>query len=328
MTPRASSSLAVGKGLPGADKASVYGELRVHQAPLTRLGMDAQYASQWRRLGFEPVLNERNETAENQLAASVLWRSLELKQHNPLPTKPVLSDSEFDFSLNRANTCPRLGEFNAHASNQPLAGMPYGFPGLKPQELDVIRQWLQAGSPDDTGPELPKTVSQQVAAWEQLLNGPSRKDQLVARYLYEHLFLGHLKFEGDLQGHVFRLVRSTTPPGKPAQLIATRRPFDHPGTERPFYRLVHRSTKLDRPRPTCPMCSARHIWRGGASGFMKFLLSWMLCPVTTLRSPQTPSKPLRPFRCARATVSCWMMRAILSGNFIKGPVCRDKRHLM
>lgn len=64
----------------GLTKASVYGEVRLNDAPLTRLGLDARRASQWRDLGFEPVLNERGTASANQLNGSVLWRSLALKQ--------------------------------------------------------------------------------------------------------------------------------------------------------------------------------------------------------------------------------------------------------
>ena len=51
----------------------------------------------------------------------------------------------------------------------------------------------------------------------------------MSRYLYEHLFLGHLHFEADATHRAFRLVRSSTPPGQPLQIIATRRPYDDPG---------------------------------------------------------------------------------------------------
>ncbi|MBP9147236.1 MAG: fatty acid cis/trans isomerase [Rhodoferax sp.] len=310
----------------GLTKASVYGDLRVHQAPLTRLGIDAQQASQWRRLGFGSVLNERDETAENQVVASVLWRSLTLKQNNPLPTTPVLSEAKFDFSLSRANTCPQLDEFDAHAVNQPLAGMPYGFPGLKAHESEVIRQWLQAGSPDDTVPELPTKVLQQVAAWEQLLNSPSRKHQLVARYLFEHLFLGHLKFENDGQGHVFRLVRSTTPPGKPVHLIATRRPFDHPGNERPFYRLVRdRETLLAKtymPYVLSPARMAR--WRQWFHEvpFDVDTLPGYDAEVAANTFKTFAAIPLRSrYRFLLDDAGYFV------SNFIKGPVCRGQTAL-
>jgi hypothetical protein len=150
----------------GTSKAGVYGELRLLEAPLTRLGIDAQRASQWRGKGFDPVLNERRLSPEHQLAASVLWRSLMLKQDHPLPALAVLPEKDFDFALDRRNSCPNLGEFDTHAQLQPLAGMPYGMHGLSAQEMDLVRRWLLAGAPDEPLPALPAAVERQVRDWE------------------------------------------------------------------------------------------------------------------------------------------------------------------
>jgi len=49
-------------------------------------------------------------------------------------------------------------------------------------------------------------------AGKSWLNADSPKRRLVARYVYEHLFLAHLYF-GDDHSY-FRLVRSRTPPGQ------------------------------------------------------------------------------------------------------------------
>ena len=119
----------------------------------------------------------------------------------------------------------------------PLAGMPYGLPGLDAREVDTVARWLQAGAPYDGDVPLSAVQRQQVQAWEAFLNGPSNKERLMSRYLYEHLFLGHLHFEADATHRAFRLVRSSTPPGQPLQIIATRRPYDDPGVERFWYRL-------------------------------------------------------------------------------------------
>ncbi len=59
---------------------------------------------------------------------------------------------------------------------------------------------------------------------------------MTARYLYEHLFLAHLKF-GTPTNEFYELVRSKTPPGEPLDLIATVRPYDDPGVARVYYRF-------------------------------------------------------------------------------------------
>jgi hypothetical protein len=96
----------------GSSKQPVYDAARPFEAPPTRLFVDAQLPSQWRQLGFSAVLNERRQTSQINLAASVLYRSLALKRDHPLPASPLLSNA-FDVSLSRASTCPRIDQFDA-----------------------------------------------------------------------------------------------------------------------------------------------------------------------------------------------------------------------
>ena len=85
---------------------------------------------------------------------------------------------------------------------------------------------------------MPAAVQSQVRLWEAFFNGDSLKQQLVSRYLFEHLFLAHLHFEGDPERRFFHLVRSRTPPGQPIERIVTRRPYEPPGVQRVYYRLI------------------------------------------------------------------------------------------
>jgi hypothetical protein len=79
----------------GTSKARVYDAGRLREAEPSRLFIDAQLPAQWRQKGFDPVLNERNPSAQVNLAASVLYRSLALKKAHPLPDEKVLS-GDFD----------------------------------------------------------------------------------------------------------------------------------------------------------------------------------------------------------------------------------------
>ena len=219
----------------GGSTEAVYDAGRLRAAEPSRLFVDAHGASQWRTRGFYPVLNERR--PDGDLAASLLYRSLALKQQHPLPAQPVLGD-EFDFSLGRDNACPRIEQYDAFAARQPLAGMPYGLPGLNAGEMATITRWLQGGAGDEGERPLSALQREQVMRWEHFLNGATAKQRLMSRYLYEHLFLGHLHFEGDPQRTFFRIVRSRTPPGQPVEPVATRRPYDDPGVAVVHYRLV------------------------------------------------------------------------------------------
>ena len=59
---------------------------------------------------------------------------------------------------------------------------------------------------------------------------------MTARYLYEHLFLAHIKF-GTASNIYYELVRSKTPSPQPVDLINTVRPYDPPGVDQFYYRF-------------------------------------------------------------------------------------------
>jgi hypothetical protein len=309
----------------GATKAVVYDGTRLLEATPTRLFVDAQQASQWRMKDFFPVLNERTPSPENNLAASVLYRSLALKKAHPLPDEKVLSNA-FDFSLDRAQSCPRLDEYDAYERDHPLAGMPYGLPGLAPRELEVITRWLAAGSPDEAPAPLPANVARQVKDWEQFLNGDSLKAQLMSRYLYEHLFLGHLVFEDDAQRQSLRIVRSTTAPGTPMIPVATRRPYEDPGVARVYYRLVpERETILAKTHLPYLLSPAR----------MAKFRGWFLAPAYAVKAMPSyaDEQASNPFITFAAIPADSRYRFMLDEaeffimNFIKGPVCRGQMAL-
>ncbi len=306
----------------GATKALVYDAARLDEAPPTRLFVDAELPSEWRQKGFHPVLNERTPTPANDLAASVLFRSLALKQAHPLPDQAVLS-KEFDFSLDRKQSCPRLDEYDAYERDHPLGGMPYGLPGLNEREQGVLMRWLAAGSPNETTQALPPDLARQVKEWEQFLSGPSLKEQLMSRYLYEHLFLGHLVFEGDPQRRAFRIVRRTGAPGTAGAVIATRRPYDDPGASRFHY-------SIEPERET--LLAKTHMPYLLSPGRMTKLRGWFIdsaYKVDALPSYATPQAS-NPFLTFAAIPADSRYRFLLDEaeffimNFIKGPVCRGQ----
>lgn len=304
----------------GISQQPVYDAGRLLEAPTTRLFIDAQLPSQWRQLGFSSVLNDRTQNAQNNLAASVLYRSLALKRDHPLPDSALLSNA-FDVSAERASTCPRIEQFDAFGKQHPLAGMPYGLPGLNEREFSTITRWLEAGAPFEGDPPLTVDVQQQVQLWEAFLNGESNKERLMSRYLYEHLFLGHLYFETGAQPRWFSIVRSSTPTGVPIMPIATRRPFDDPQVARFYYRLQpERESLLAKTHMPYALSPAR----------MDKFKTWFLSPAYAVKT--LPSYEVEvasnPFVAFRDLPIDGRYRFLLDEseffvmNFIKGPVCR------
>jgi hypothetical protein len=242
--------------LRGANPAKVYDGTRFLGSSLTRLFEDAQTTAEWRTKGFHPVINERGNSASANINASVMAQQLLLKQEHPLPTDAILSDT-FNLDINSAQYCASIENLEPYTRKNPLAGMPYGLPGLNEQEHKITMEWLKQGAAMGKAPILPTQIHTEVAQWEAFLNGDSLKAQLVNRYIYEHLFLAQIDFTAA-PGVYFRLVRSSTPPGEPLARISTSRPFDDPGVTRVYYRLwqdpssvtakTHMPYRLDKAR--------------------------------------------------------------------------------
>jgi hypothetical protein len=239
-----------------------------------------------------------------------------------LPETAVLP-ATFDFSLDRAQQCPRIEEYDAFATANPLWGMPFGLPGLSDAEFATLRNWLQQGAPLEALPPLPAAVERQVAEWERFFNGGSRKERLVSRYIYEHLFLAHLYFDSDPQHHFFRLVRSRTPPGQAIEPIASRRPYDDPGGEDFHYRLEReRESIVDKTHMPYALGEQRMArWR---ELFLQPDYPVDELPPYSLAAGANPFVTFRDLP-VRARYQFMLDEAEFTiMGFIKGPVCRGQ----
>lgn len=303
----------------GASPALVYEGERLLAAPTTRLDVDARDREGWRARGFHAVLPEPGQRDPN---ASLLLRMLALKRAHPLPTdRPLPQD--FTFELDRAQSCPDAARFDAFAEEHPLWGMPYAFPALDEGEEAALTRWVEVGAPVPSPPPLAPALEAHVARWEELLNQPSNKARLMSRYLYEHLFLASLFFEGVDDTQYFRLVRSRTPPGSEVDEIATRRPFDDPEVDRLYYRLVRRDgATLAKTLLAYPLSDARHA----------LFTELFLAPDYEVKAlpSYAPAVAANPFRAFEAIPVRSRYRFLLTeaaftiGGFIKGPVCRGQ----
>lgn len=217
----------------GASKQAVYHTERLTDAQPTRLGIDAQTVPEWRALGFHTVTRDPNDAE----TPGLLERYLELGRQNPMPSNAPLP-SEFGLALDRPLVCPTSGEFDQFSRDHALAGMPYGTAPLANAEYQALMAWARSGAAlPSVATDIPAEIQDQITQWEAFLNSKDMRSQLMSRYLYEHLFLARLHFQGDDARRFFQLVRSTTAPGEAINIIATRRPFDDPGAGKFYYRL-------------------------------------------------------------------------------------------
>lgn len=304
----------------------VYGT-RFHEAPPTRLFIDAQKTQQWRDKGYGNVLNERDQTPTANLDQSVLFQLLALKESHPQPTTDTLSDDDFDFSLTREQTCPDMNNIEDYKKDQPLAGMPYGLPNLDSNEFNTLKKWIEQGAPMAQPASLSASIEQQVMKWEAVFNQQDNKSKLINRYIYEHLFLGHLYFsdhKGSEQPVYFRLVRSVTPPGKPIQEIASRRPYEDPKVARFYYRLrVDNATIVNKTHMPYALNEQRLARWNELFYHAQF-------NVDSLPGYKHGSNPFRNFAAIPPEARYQFMldeAEFTIMGFIKGPVCRGQTAL-
>lgn len=304
--------------LRGATDQRVYDGRRLEEISPTRLFQDHVTTKAWRQSGFYPVLNEEKNQTE---AAGVLAQMLNLKKAHPLPEGKLLPES-FDLSLNRENHCPKPADFERYAEQQPLGGMPFALPALSDQENNTLMDWIRLGAPYDHAPALSELEQNQRDQWEKLLNQPDNKTRLIARYLFEHLYLAALYFEDAGQKtRYFSLVRSTSPPGEAIKPISTRRPFDDPGHALIYYRFREiPSTVVAKTHMPYRLDSARlNNWR-----------AWFFdADFTVEQLPgYAPEQAANPFLTFEAIPTVSRHQFLLDEgqftimNFIKGAVCR------
>jgi len=217
----------------GATKRAVYNASRLKSMDPTRLFTDAQSTGQWREKEFFSVTDSK---VSGGLNDSIMIQLLSHKMKNPK------SEGDYRPEADDLTCAENDNELGGYLEKHPNRGMPFGFPSLKQEEYDIIAGWLVQGAkgPDAAQQEAlttPKASdARALQQWEAFLNQDDPKHAMTARYLYEHLFLAHLKF-GTPTREYYELVRSKTPPGRPLDLIATVRPYDDPGVARVYYRF-------------------------------------------------------------------------------------------
>ena len=217
----------------GANKLKVYDKGRFTYQQPTRLFIDANSTQAWREKQFFSVINDgEDQSAENNLKNSLLYQMLNLKERERLPESGKLP-TDLDVGLDRKQVCTGLDAFGDFALDHPLWGMPYAVPNLSDKEYRLLVQWLAQGAKGLEPAKPSSETIKQIEKWETFFNRRSdNKEELVSRYIYEHLVLGHIHFKGAPEQEFFRLVRSRTGSGEIDE-IATVRPYDDP--EGKFY---------------------------------------------------------------------------------------------
>jgi hypothetical protein len=217
----------------GATKRAIYNSSRLKTMEPTRLFIDAQTTGEWRKKEFFSVTESSVSGGQNN---SLMIQMLAHKMKTPKSTGEYRPDAD-DLTCSKDRE-----ELGGYLEKHPNNGMPFGFPPLKQDEFDIIAGWLVQGA---RGPDPARQAqlespqpddARALQQWEAFLNRDDAKHAVTARYLYEHLFLAHIKF-GTGTNEFFELVRSRTAPGTAIDLISSVRPYDDPEVERVYYRF-------------------------------------------------------------------------------------------
>lgn len=309
----------------GANKKKVYNAARFTADAPTRLFIDAMTTEEWRQKKFSPVLNEGKAGRVENLENSVMYRMLRQKRLYPQAHTGILS-KDFDFSLDREQFCPTLDEFDEYAVKNPKGGMPFAMPNLDREEYTTLVHWLAQGAamPEDKQPS--KLAAAQIKQWEVFLNGRNNKadnkTKLVARYLYEHLFQAHLHFEETDNREFYRLVRSTTAPGEPVDIIPTRRPYGDPAGS-VYYRIQRYQASIVAKTHMVYELSNKRMQRYRE---LFFDIEYPVAQLPTYE-PEIASNPIKTFAAipvkSRYKFLLDEARFFIEG-FIKGPICRGQ----
>jgi hypothetical protein len=191
--------------LRGATKEAIY-DNRLIPAKPSRMFIDAQNQKEWQELGFYSVLQEFK---NNQNIVTTL---LEQKQNFPQNIGDYAPEED-------KLTCSKnQQELEKYLSKNPYHGMPYGFPALDMDEHEKLTKWFKS---DIENNPASYTLPKDAISFEKFLNTDDIKHQVSARYIYEHLFLAHLKFEND--DFFYYLVRSYDKDGD--DVVKTRVPY-------------------------------------------------------------------------------------------------------
>lgn len=213
----------------------VYSPQKLRKEEPSRLFVDRKTIDEWRNFSRDYRFKEVAPASAGENFINLIT------SHKAGHPDLVFDDlKDFDkLASENSRSCPDTSvKLLQHLRERPAAGMPYGLPALSEEELNLIQAWSTMGAPRESkGAAIAAADQGALRAAETFLNaytserdeGLARKQSLVSRYIYEHLFLAHVYTRDEANpAHYYRLVRSRNACESGADEIATRRAWDDP----------------------------------------------------------------------------------------------------
>jgi predicted metallopeptidase len=284
----------------------VYNGTRIKEAKLTRLFEDAHRLTDWRAMGFYDVIGKTSD--------SILLQSLKMGFVDRMAPEDEVKENQY--------CADNLKDFSIVRNADRKMAMPYGLPPISTKNMQTISDWVAAGAP---GPKeivtlLTPEMSAATTAWEKFLNQKDGKSKLVARYLYEHLFLADFYLESNPR-YFLKLIRSSTSCEEEVKIIATRRPNDSPGIDNWYYCFIRaQGVTVDKNHIPYSLSPSKLAWI--KKNFMD--IDWSAPKGPMNFSDEAAGNPFVTFK---AIPEIARYKFLLEDSlyhiatFIKGPVC-------
>jgi hypothetical protein len=302
----------------GANKINIYDFPKFESRSPTRLYIDAHSVQGWQDLGFFSVLSNQPPSLLSYMISTPPGIESNLQKNFEAESNRTCIDS---------TSSKNIKKFNAA---NPAGRMPLGFTQLESKEVSTINKWLNSGAMGPTSLELEKKIitdhrlSPLLKEYESFFNGQSIKQKIVARYLYEHLFLASIYFE-EYPNIFFRLVRSKTKDQGIIE-IGTHLPFDDPKTN--FYYRLRPITNTIVHKSHIPFLFSKSRKNKWINDFLNS--NWPTIPKQIPIYGEEASNPFKIFADipVKARYEFFLENAAyLIMTFIKGPVCRGQTAL-
>ena len=312
---------------------------KLTEAPPSRLGIDRKTTEGWRnftnKIHFMPVTQDTG-NVKNNLETSFI---LKLVQHKKANASLVVNDLDKPEEGSEASRiCPDVPkDLASHLKSRPNAGMPYGLPALNADQIQKIKLWTEMGSPRSfVAPPIAQKDASAILQIEGFLNSfqnmkslqEARRQSLVSRYIYEHLFLADIHLRSESAPDAFyRLIRSRSACDK-ADEIATRRPWDAAGVN--FYYCLQRVDSMLVNKTHMPYLITEAKINRWKELFLSsaWTVNFKAEPGAVDIAPREDLQANNPFVIYRDIPSRAKYQFLLDDaqyhvmTFIKGPVCK------
>ena len=253
---------------------------------------------------------------DDDLNKSILMQVLSQKKYYPE------SIGSYDPESDELTCAKDKTELEKYYDDKPQHAMPYGMPALSEKEYDLLANWIKNKSKNDEKVIINKKEKNIIKTYENFFNQSSIKNKMMSRYIYEHIYLAHLKIE-KLNNKFYKIIRSRTNTGSKIDQIATRFVYSDPKIKF-YYRLQEIKSTIVHKTHMVYKLSPSKLKR-----YTKLFLEdkWNSIPYLQSYDIKIAANPFEAFEQIPVKAKYQFLLDNVHYfimNFIRGPVCRGQ----